>query len=217
MFILDSLFLSGFRWVLDTVATAADAERNDDTALREQLLAAEMRREMGEISDEEFAEFEADLLTRIREIKERREGGTGPIAFGAGAGEASADAGFSVEATVSGDFHEPAEPVAFEHHPVGVEDDHGTVIEGSLVGRRRRGAKAPRSTKAPRHAGEGRTPAPRRPTAAGGPARARRDDPVPPSMSPRDAAKPVRGAAAGPAGTRRPHRDARHARTKIRE
>ncbi len=32
---------------------------NDDTALREQLLEAEMQREMGEISDEEFAEIEA--------------------------------------------------------------------------------------------------------------------------------------------------------------
>jgi hypothetical protein len=105
MFILDSLFLSGFRWVLDTVATAADAELNDDSALREQLLTAEMRREMGEIDDEEFARIEGDLLVRIREIKERRDGGSGPIAFG-DSGDAS-DAGFSVEATVSGDFHEP--------------------------------------------------------------------------------------------------------------
>ena len=48
---------------------------NDDTVLREQLLEAEMRREMGEISDEEFRDIEADLLARIREIKERREGG----------------------------------------------------------------------------------------------------------------------------------------------
>ena len=52
-----------------TVATAADAEMNDDTVLREQLLDAEMRREMGEISDEEFADIEADLLARIREEK----------------------------------------------------------------------------------------------------------------------------------------------------
>ncbi len=54
MFILDSLFMSGFRWVLNTVVTAAETEMNDDTSLREQLLAAEMRRELGEISDEEF-------------------------------------------------------------------------------------------------------------------------------------------------------------------
>jgi hypothetical protein len=119
MFILDSLFISGFRWVLDTVVTAADAEMNDDTALREQLLAAEMRREMGEISDEEFAGIETDVLTRIREIKERREGGSGPIAFGAEAAAGGTE--FQVEATVSGDFHEP--PGA----------DAGTIIEGTLI------------------------------------------------------------------------------------
>ena len=84
MFILDSLMISGIRWALETALTAAEAEMNDDTVLREQLLEAEMRREMGEISDEEFTEIEADLLARIREIKERREGGSGPLAFGEG-------------------------------------------------------------------------------------------------------------------------------------
>jgi len=60
--------ISGLRWVLDTVHTAADAELNDDTALREQLLEAEMRREMGEISDEEFGEIEADLLIKATNV-----------------------------------------------------------------------------------------------------------------------------------------------------
>jgi hypothetical protein len=94
-------------WVFNTVATAADAEMNDDTALREQLLDAEMRREMGEISDEEFAEFEADVLQRIREIKERKQGGAGPIAFGGDAMGSTTDNPFQIEATISGDFHEP--------------------------------------------------------------------------------------------------------------
>ena len=84
MFLLDSLMMDGISWVLRTVTTAAEAEMNDDTALREQLLAAEMQRELGEITDEEFVDIERDLLTRIREIKERREGGAGPLEFGAG-------------------------------------------------------------------------------------------------------------------------------------
>jgi hypothetical protein len=110
MFILDSLMIAGIRWALETTITAAEAEMNDDTALREQLLEMEMRREMGEISDEEFAEAEADLLARIREIKARREGGTGAFAFAAGeAMETSADSRFQVEASVSGDFYDPAE------------------------------------------------------------------------------------------------------------
>jgi hypothetical protein len=110
MFLLDSLMISGISWAIKTAVTAAEAEMNDDTALREQLLAAEMQREMGEITDDDFAEIERDLLGRIREIKERREGGSGPLAFGEGEPiESSADSRFQIEASISGDFHEPSE------------------------------------------------------------------------------------------------------------
>jgi hypothetical protein len=110
MVLLDSLMINGISWAIKTVVTAAEAEMNDDTALREQLLAAEMQREMGEITDDDFAEIERDLLGRIREIKERREGGSGPLAFGEGEPiESTADSRFQIEASISGDFHEPAE------------------------------------------------------------------------------------------------------------
>ncbi len=109
MFLLDSLLIDGISWALRTAVTAAEAEMNDDTALREQLLAAEMQREMGEITDEDFAELERDVLARIREIKERREGGSGPLAFGQGEPiETTEDSRFQIEASISGDFHEPA-------------------------------------------------------------------------------------------------------------
>jgi len=102
--------ISGISWALKTAVTAAEAEMNDDTALREQLLAAEMQREMGEITDEDFEEIERDLLARIREIKERREGGSGPLAFGEGEPiETGEDGRFQIEASVSGDFHDPAD------------------------------------------------------------------------------------------------------------
>ncbi len=110
MFILDSLMIKGISWALQTAVTAAEAEMNDDTALREQLLAAEMQREMGEITDDDFVEIERDLLARIREIKERREGGSGPLAFGEGEPiETGEDGRFQIEANVSGDFHEPSQ------------------------------------------------------------------------------------------------------------
>jgi len=110
MFLLDSLLIDGISWTLRTVTTAAEAEMNDDTALREQLLAAEMQRELGEITDEEFADIERDLLTRIREIKERREGGSGPLELAAGRPiETDEESRFQIEATISGDFHEPAD------------------------------------------------------------------------------------------------------------
>jgi hypothetical protein len=110
MFIIDSLMIGGISWALRTAVTAAEAEMNDDTALREQLLSAEMQREMGEITDEDFVEIERDLLARIREIKERREGGSGPLAFGEGEPiETDGDSRFQIEASVSGDFHDPAD------------------------------------------------------------------------------------------------------------
>jgi hypothetical protein len=106
MFLLDSLMISGIQWALKTVVTAAEAEMNDDSALRDRLLEAEMQREMGEISDDAFREIEADLLARIREIKERREGGSGAFAFGGGQPlETSGDTTFQIEAEVSGDFY----------------------------------------------------------------------------------------------------------------
>jgi hypothetical protein len=77
MFILDSLLIGGLRFVLDKLAMAVDTELNDDTALKEQLLAAQMRLELGELTQEEFDRLEADILVRLRELRERREGGAG--------------------------------------------------------------------------------------------------------------------------------------------
>ena len=74
MFILDSLLIGSLRFVLDKVAQAAEAEMQDDSALRDQLLEAQMRLELGEITDEEFAETERDILAAIREIKRPQQG-----------------------------------------------------------------------------------------------------------------------------------------------
>jgi gas vesicle protein GvpG len=95
-------------WVLRTVASVAEAEMDDDASLREQLLEAAMRRETGELSDEEFAEIEADLLRRIGEVRERR-GESGPLALGSEPIDMSGDAQVQVEASVTGDFHERAD------------------------------------------------------------------------------------------------------------
>lgn len=76
MFLLDSLLIGGIRFVLDKVAAAADEELNDDSALREQLLNAQMQVELGEMTEEEFAALETTILARLREIREHREGET---------------------------------------------------------------------------------------------------------------------------------------------
>jgi hypothetical protein len=68
------MLIGGIKFVLGKVADAVDAELNDDSRLREELLAAQMRLELGEITPEEFARFEADVLARLREIRERQLG-----------------------------------------------------------------------------------------------------------------------------------------------
>jgi hypothetical protein len=79
MLIIDSLIISGVRFVLDKVAAAVETEMNDDTVLRERLLEAQMRVELGEMTQQEFDAFEEDILARIRDIKERQRGGESAV------------------------------------------------------------------------------------------------------------------------------------------
>ena len=74
MFILDTVLIGGLRFVFDKIAAAVDSELNDDTHLREQLLAAQMRLELDEMSQQEFDILEADILLRLREIRDNRHG-----------------------------------------------------------------------------------------------------------------------------------------------
>ena len=79
MLIIDSLIISGVRFVLDKVAAAVETELNDDNVLRERLLDAQMRVELGEMTQAEFDQLEAEILVRIREIKERQRGGESAV------------------------------------------------------------------------------------------------------------------------------------------
>ena len=74
MIILDTLLIGGIKFVLGKLVAAVDAELNDDSVYREELLAAQMKLELGEITDEEFAQTERALLDAIREVRERRTG-----------------------------------------------------------------------------------------------------------------------------------------------
>ena len=79
MLIIDSLIISGVRFVLDKVAAAVETEMNDDGVLRERLLAAQMQVELGEMTQEAFDQLETDILARIREIKARQRGGESAV------------------------------------------------------------------------------------------------------------------------------------------
>ena len=74
MIILDTLLLGGIKFVLGKIAAAVDAELSDDTALKEELLEAQMRLEMGELSEAEFTRIEREVLDAIRVVRERMRG-----------------------------------------------------------------------------------------------------------------------------------------------
>jgi hypothetical protein len=67
MLIVDSLIISGVKFVLTRLAEAVETEMYDETHLREELLAAQMKLELGEITEAEFGEIEG-ALARPREI-----------------------------------------------------------------------------------------------------------------------------------------------------
>jgi len=71
--IIDRMLVGGIKFVLGKIAAAVDSELNDDSKLREELLAAQMRLELGELSAEEFTALERDVLARLREIRERQK------------------------------------------------------------------------------------------------------------------------------------------------
>jgi hypothetical protein len=50
--ILDTLLVGGIKFVLRKIVDAVESQLNDDSVLHEELLAAQMRLELGEISQE---------------------------------------------------------------------------------------------------------------------------------------------------------------------
>ena len=75
MFFIDDLLLApvnGFKFILNQIQKIADKELNDDQFIKEQLLELQMRLELEEISEEEYAEREAELFARLRVIKQRQ-------------------------------------------------------------------------------------------------------------------------------------------------
>jgi hypothetical protein len=95
MIILDSLLIGGLKFVFDKIATAVDEEMNDEGSLREELLAAQMRVELGEMDESEFADLESRILARLREIRDAQRGEAG--------GAVSLGGGFEVDVTYGGD------------------------------------------------------------------------------------------------------------------
>lgn len=75
MFFIDDLLLApvnGFKFILNQIQKMADQELNDDSLIKEQLLELQMRLELEEISEEDYAAQEAVLFARLRVIRARQ-------------------------------------------------------------------------------------------------------------------------------------------------
>lgn len=55
----------GVVWLARRIAEAAEADRNDPTALKELLREAEARLLAGELSEDDYEAIETDILTRL--------------------------------------------------------------------------------------------------------------------------------------------------------
>jgi hypothetical protein len=75
MLLIDDLLLSpisGFQFILRTLARAAEEQYTDDAPIKERLLELQTELEEGSISEEEYVEQEREVLVQLREIQNRR-------------------------------------------------------------------------------------------------------------------------------------------------
>ena len=65
--------VKGIRWTLGKVQRVVEEELTDDTAIKQELMELQMLLELGDIDDAEYVEREADVMRRLREVREWRE------------------------------------------------------------------------------------------------------------------------------------------------
>ncbi len=75
MLLIDDLLLSpiaGFKFILRTLARAAEEQYTDDTPIKERLLELQTQLEEGSITEDEYVEQEREVLAELRQIQQRR-------------------------------------------------------------------------------------------------------------------------------------------------
>lgn len=79
-FLLDDILLfpvtgpiAGFKWIMNTIQKLADEELLNDQPWKERLIELQMRLELGEISEDEYAAEEKVVFQALRDIRARRE------------------------------------------------------------------------------------------------------------------------------------------------
>lgn len=70
--ILGYTVIRSITWLANKIAEAAEAELLDEDRVRGELLELQMRLEIGEITEEEYAEQEGVLLQQLNAIRKAR-------------------------------------------------------------------------------------------------------------------------------------------------
>ena len=65
--------VAGIRWTLGQVQRVAEQELTDDSKIKSDLMELQLRLELGEIDEAEYAKAEAVLMQQLRESREWRE------------------------------------------------------------------------------------------------------------------------------------------------
>jgi len=80
MFLIDDLLalplklpVKGFEWIMKQIQTMADEELLNDQPWKERLIELQMMLEVGDISEADYAEQEAQVFQALREIRARKE------------------------------------------------------------------------------------------------------------------------------------------------
>jgi len=105
MLMIDDLLMlpfSGFNFVMKTLLKIAEEQYTDNAPIKERLLELQLKLEAGEISEEEYAIEEAEIIRELRAVEDRKRelAGAPPadqdrgLAFSAGQTKASASVTF---------------------------------------------------------------------------------------------------------------------------
>ena len=65
--------VAGIRWTLGQVQRVAEQELTDDTKIKNDLMELQLRLELGEIDEAEYAKAEAVLMQQLRDVREWRD------------------------------------------------------------------------------------------------------------------------------------------------
>jgi hypothetical protein len=65
--------VAGIQWSMNQVMKVVEEELTDDTIVKQDFMALQMKLELGEIDDAEYVEQEAIIMARLREVRAWRE------------------------------------------------------------------------------------------------------------------------------------------------